>query len=52
MYNSSSSPSLTNVIFNDNSASSGGGMNNRDFSNPVLTNVTFSANTATMWAAE
>jgi len=46
MYNSSSSPTLTNVIFNDNSAEYCGGMYNISNSNPVLTNVTFSGNDA------
>ncbi len=47
MFNSSSSPTLTNVTFSSNSASyDGGGMFNLDYSNPSLTNVTFSGNTA------
>ncbi|RCK72025.1 MAG: Fibronectin type III domain protein [Anaerolineae bacterium] len=47
MYNSSGSPTLTNLTFSGNSASySGGGMYN-DHSNPTLTNITFSANQVT-----
>ena len=47
MFNQSSSPTLTNVSFSGNSASSqGGGMFNFS-SSPTLTNVTFSANSAT-----
>ncbi len=46
MYNSTSSPSLTNVKFiNNTSASYGGGMANAS-SDPILTNVTFSGNRA------
>ncbi|MEK5231247.1 InlB B-repeat-containing protein [Lysinibacillus sp. FSL K6-0232] len=45
MYNTYSSPSLTNVMFSSNAALSyGGGMYNAN-SNPSLTNVTFSNNT-------
>jgi hypothetical protein len=47
MYNESSSPSLTNVTFNDNSAISGGGMRNASNSSPILSNVTFSSNIST-----
>ncbi len=48
MYNVySSSPTLTNVTFSGNSASSdGGGMFNWISSSPTLTNVTFSGNSA------
>jgi hypothetical protein len=47
MYNfSSSSPTLTNVTFSDNSAFTGGGMWNGASSSPTLTNVTFSGNSA------
>jgi predicted outer membrane repeat protein len=46
MYNSSSSPTLTNVTFSTNSATRGGGMYN-DSSSPTLTNVTFTGNSAT-----
>jgi hypothetical protein len=47
MYNSSSSPTLTNIIFSSNSAyDSGGGMYNYSSSNPTLINVTFSGNSA------
>jgi predicted outer membrane repeat protein len=46
MFNSYSSPSLTNLIFSDNSAASyGGGMDNYE-SSPVLTDVTFIGNSA------
>jgi hypothetical protein len=46
MINWSSSPTLTNVIFDGNAAAGyGGGMYNND-SNPTLTNVTFSSNNA------
>jgi len=47
MYNSTSSPTLTNVAFSGNRATHfGGGMYNAS-SNPTLTNVTFSGNRAT-----
>lgn len=47
MYNSSSSPTLTNLIFDSNSAAVfGGGMYNTAGSSPALQNVTFSANLA------
>jgi hypothetical protein len=45
MYNSYSSPTLTNVTFSGNSAIYGGGMYN-GYSSPTLTNVTFSGNSA------
>ena len=46
MYNHSSSPTLTNIIFSSNSAVWwGGGMYN-DGSSPTLSNVTFSGNTS------
>jgi len=45
MYNSYSSPTLTNVTFSTNSAYYGGGMVNYS-SSPKLTNVTFSGNPA------
>ena len=45
MYNSSSSPTLTNIIFSTNSATQGGGMYN-GYGSPTLTNVTFSGNSA------
>ena len=48
MYNDTSSPTLTNVTFSGNSATSdGGGMYNYASSSPTLTNVTFSGNSAT-----
>ncbi|MCL4561956.1 MAG: hypothetical protein M1281_15275 [Chloroflexi bacterium] len=43
MYNENISPTLTNVLFNGNSAIEGGGLLN-DFSSPILTNVTFYGN--------
>jgi hypothetical protein len=46
MYNDQGSPTLTNVTFSGNTASSGGGMLNVSSSSPTLTNVTFSGNTA------
>jgi len=47
MYNSGSSPTLTNVTFSGNSATNaGGGMFNTGSSSPKLTNVTFSDNAA------
>ncbi len=47
MYNSGGSPTLTNVSFSGNSATSfGGGMNNDSASSPMLTNVIFSGNSA------
>ncbi len=46
MHNYSSSPTLTNLIFSNNSAiNEGGGMNNH-FGSPTLTDVTFSGNTS------
>ncbi len=46
IYNISSSPNITNVIFSRNSSStSGGAMFNR-YSNAIFTNVVFSANSA------
>jgi len=47
LYNTSSSPTLTNVIFNGNKAKGyGGGMWNFDNSNPTLTNAIFNPNSA------
>ncbi len=46
MYNASSSPTLTNVTFSNNSAYLGGGMYNLFSSSPTLSNVTFSGNLA------
>jgi predicted outer membrane repeat protein len=47
MLNLSGSPTLTDIVFKDNSASdSGGGMYNRDYSSPTLKDVTFQANSA------
>ncbi|WP_342472656.1 InlB B-repeat-containing protein [Metasolibacillus sp. FSL H7-0170] len=45
MHNYNSSPTLTNVTFEGNTASDGGGMHNYN-SSPALTHVTFSSNTA------
>ena len=48
MYCESSSPTVTNCIFTDNSATDyGGGMCNIDSSNPTVTDCNFSDNTAT-----
>jgi len=50
MYNDNANPTLTNVTFSGNSASSGGGgMYNLNNSSPTLTNVTFSGNTASSY---
>ena len=51
MYNFHGSPTLSNLIFTENYATFGGGMNNESFtpsesSNPSLLNVTFSNNSA------
>ena len=46
LFNHTSSPSVSNVIFTANSAMLGGGMGSMIVSSPTLTNVTFSANTA------
>jgi hypothetical protein len=45
MFNSGSSPTVTNCKFIDNSGTYCGGMYNRN-SNPIVTNCTFSGNTA------
>ncbi|MCC5943028.1 MAG: T9SS type A sorting domain-containing protein [Balneolaceae bacterium] len=45
MHNDDGSPTLSNVTFSGNSASSGGGMFNNSGS-PIFTNVTFRSNTA------
>lgn len=48
LYNSNgSAPTLMNITFSGNSASTGGGMDN-DSSNPTLINVTFSGNSANL----
>ncbi len=45
MYNDAGSPTVTNCIFSENSASlHGGGMRNLDGSNPTVSNCTFSDN--------
>lgn len=47
MYNSGSSPTLSNCMLLNNSASrEGGGMSNSDYSSPTLTNCTISNNSA------
>jgi predicted outer membrane repeat protein len=47
MFNKSSSPTLTNLIFSGNTATNrGGGMYNLENSSPQVTNVTFSCNTS------
>ena len=47
MYNSSSSPTVTNCTFSGNSAGDdGGGMRNSSGSSPTVTNCTFSGNSA------
>jgi uncharacterized repeat protein (TIGR01451 family) len=46
MYNSSGSPTLTNVTFSGNTATADGGGIYEPSSNPTLTNVTFSGNSA------
>jgi len=46
LYNSSGSPTLTNVTFSGNSAYLGGGVYNASGSSPLLSNVTFSSNSA------
>lgn len=43
MYNDNGSPTLTNLIFSNNSATYGGGVYNR-YSEPSLTNITFNDN--------
>ncbi|MBN1668548.1 MAG: hypothetical protein JW862_15745 [Anaerolineales bacterium] len=47
MYNESSSPTLTNLVFIGNMAKYGGGMLNYQGSTPSLTHVSFYSNTAT-----
>jgi predicted outer membrane repeat protein len=46
LYNSSGSPTLSNVTFSGNSAYLGGGVYNASGSSPLLSNVTFSSNSA------
>ena len=47
MFNSGSSPTVTNCTFSNNAADVfGGGMYNTGYSNPTVTNCTFSGNTA------
>jgi len=46
MYNTGSSPTVTNCIFTSNIAYRGGGMLNLASSSPTVTNCTFSSNTA------
>jgi len=47
MYNSESSPTVTNCTFINNAASRGGGMTNTSNSDPTVTYCTFTGNTAT-----
>jgi hypothetical protein len=49
MYNTNSSPTITNCSFSSNNANSYGGMYNYNFSSPTLTNCSFSGNTATYY---
>jgi predicted outer membrane repeat protein len=49
MYNSSSSPTLRDVHFKNNTAYYGGGMYNNNMSSPTLTNVTFSGNASSRY---
>lgn len=46
MYNDNSSPLLTNLNFDHNTANLGGGMSNKNSSSPQLINVNFNNNTA------
>ena len=46
MYNTGSSPTVTNCIFTSNNAYRGGGMHNLASSSPTVTNCTFSGNKA------
>ena len=46
MYNVSSSPVLTNLIFRENHADYGGGICNKEGSSPILTNVIVKENSA------
>ena len=46
MYNTHSSPTITNCVFSGNLADAGGGMYNN--SSPTITNCTFSGNSATL----
>ncbi len=46
MFNSGSSPTVTNCTFSNNSASSGGGMHNANSSSPIVAYCMFSENTA------
>lgn len=48
MYNTSSSPTITNSIFRGNTADVGGGMLNQ-YSSATMTNCTFSRNYANYW---
>lgn len=45
MYNTNGSPTLSNLIFTNNSAVWGGGIANDNGSHPTLKNITFSGNT-------
>ncbi|MGG2053615.1 InlB B-repeat-containing protein [Lysinibacillus pakistanensis] len=46
MYNSGSSPTITNVTFSENRAGNGGGVYSEYVSNQIITNVLFSGNKA------
>jgi predicted outer membrane repeat protein len=48
MYNKHSNPTLANITFSGNLATSGGGIYNENYSSPRLTTVAFSGNSATM----
>jgi hypothetical protein len=50
MYNTQSSPTVTNCTFSGNSADAGGGMMNDDNCNPTVTNCTFSGNETVLQA--
>jgi hypothetical protein len=47
MYNTSSSPTLTNCTFTSNSSNTAGGMCNTNSSSPTLTDCTFTSNSTT-----
>ncbi|MFM6436409.1 MAG: beta strand repeat-containing protein, partial [Microcystis panniformis] len=51
LFNNNGSPTLRNVIFENNNATNGGGIYDLSASNPSLNNVTFRNNTATLGGA-